>query len=92
MRMVSNTIHVTIHDLNKTTYEGDATAVSSINEMGPFDILAQHENFISIIKTFVRVHQLDGKKVDFKIDSGVLKNHENQISIFLGVGLSGENV
>ncbi len=86
--MLNNTLHVTIHDLNKTTYEGDATAVSSVNEIGPFDILGQHENFISIIKGFVRVHQVDGKKVELKIDSGVLKNHNNQITIFLGVGRS----
>ena len=86
--MTSDILHVTIHDLNKTTYEGVATAVSSINEIGPFDILGQHENFISIIKSFIRVHQTDGKKIEFNIDSGVLKNYNNQITIFLGVGSS----
>ena len=60
-------------------------AITSFNEKGIFDILPQHENFISVIKDKIIIHTTDGKDKEMKIDNGVLKVHENEANIFLGL-------
>ena len=60
-------------------------AITSFNEKGVFDVLPQHENFISVIKDKIIIHTTDGKDKEMKIDNGVLKVHENEVHIFLGL-------
>ena len=60
-------------------------AITSFNEKGIFDILPQHENFISVIKDKIIIHAKDGIDKEMKIDNGVLKVQENEAHIFLGI-------
>lgn len=60
-------------------------AVSSINPKGLFDILPEHENFISLIKDLIVVHKTRKDKQEIKIDKGVLKVTGNIVNIFLGM-------
>jgi len=60
-------------------------AITSFNEKGVFDVLPQHENFISVIKDKIIIHTADGKDREMKIDNGVLKVYENEAHIFLGL-------
>lgn len=59
--------------------------LSSSNEKGPFDILGEHENFISIIKDFLVVRKKDGTKQEIKIDSGVIKVYTNEVWVYIGI-------
>lgn len=77
---------IIIHDLSKIVFEGEAYAVSSTNESGPFDILASHTNFITLIKEYITITLPDRQKKEIKIDSGVLKNIGNRVEVFLGIG------
>ena len=45
-----------IRDRTTLLFQGEVMAVSSFNDKGPFDILPQHANFISIIKKHVVLH------------------------------------
>lgn len=76
---------VYIRTPEEIVFQGETTALSSVNDQGPFDILSAHENFISIIKEKVIVHLLDGKTKEFPIKSGVLKTETNKVYIFLGI-------
>ncbi|TSC73266.1 MAG: Uncharacterized protein G01um101470_192 [Parcubacteria group bacterium Gr01-1014_70] len=69
-------------------YEGKATAVSSRNAKGPFDILPQHTHFISLITDGVVIHMTDGtdKKIDFL--NAVLKVKDNKVEIYIGIDQS----
>ncbi|OGH13352.1 MAG: hypothetical protein A3H50_02935 [Candidatus Levybacteria bacterium RIFCSPLOWO2_02_FULL_37_10] len=60
-------------------------AITSFNEKGIFDVLPQHENFISVIKDKIIIHTEDGGDKEMKIDNGVLKVYENEAHIFLGL-------
>ena len=75
-------IHVTIKNRESTFYDGDVSAISSYNDVGLFDILPMHENFISLIKDKVILHKEDAQK-EFKIDKGVLKVRDNKVNIYL---------
>ncbi|MGI5826514.1 MAG: hypothetical protein ACOX50_03820 [Patescibacteria group bacterium] len=82
---MQDSISVSILNSEGTVFDGEVKALSSINEMGPFDVLPLHSNFISIIKDKVVVYLKSGGSKEFKVDSGILKAAENKIQVFLGI-------
>lgn len=76
-------IHVIIKDKNRIYFEGDIFALSAYNEKGLFDVLPFHENFISLIKEKIILHD-KGKDQEMKIDNGLLKTNGNKVSVYLG--------
>jgi len=82
---MSDLLTVTIRDRKGVVWQGEATVVSSINSVGPFDVLQNHANFISIIKTRLVVTKMDKTKQEFNVDSGVMQVRENKIMVYLGV-------
>lgn len=76
---------VDVRTPDKIIFQGEAQYVSSVNGKGPFDILGQHENFISLIKDTLVIFAIDGKRQQFPIDTGILKVYNNQVSIFIGI-------
>lgn len=83
--MAEPTIRAIVRDQSQTLFEGTAIAVSSVNEKGPFDILAHHSNFISLIKDQVTITHTDGSKQMIKLNAGVLRNVDNVVEIYIGV-------
>lgn len=84
-KLPKNTLAITIRNPERLVYEGIVKGVSSINEKGPFDVLAEHENFISIIKEKIVVYPVEGKKQEWNIDTGVLKVKQDRVNVFLGI-------
>ena len=78
-------LSITIKDSEKTIFEGTATAVSSISNVGKFDVLASHANFIALIKEAVTLHFENQKSQIIPIETGVMKVRENIIKIILGM-------
>lgn len=81
----SQLLTVYIGDPEKVIFEGEAEAVSSINEKGPFDILLRHENFICTVQDKVTILLKGGDKKEIPISKGILKSETNKINIFLGI-------
>ncbi len=78
-------IMVSIKSPEGTFFEGEADALTSVNERGTFDILPLHTNFISLVKQTLIVHRENKKIREINIDSGVLRVLENKVLIFLGI-------
>jgi F0F1-type ATP synthase epsilon subunit len=78
-------LHVVIEDTGTILFQGEAYAISSTNELGPFDILPYHNNFISIVRSYITIHKTKDEKVDLQIESGVLRQTKNNVQIFVGV-------
>jgi len=78
-------ISVTIYGPESILYQGKVKAVTSVNDKGKFDILPLHSNFISIVKNYLILHELQGSQKEFKLKQGVLRLVNNQMSIFLGL-------
>ena len=75
----------TVRDRNVLLFQGPVEAVSSFNDKGPFDVLAQHENFISLIKKSIIMH-LEGKQEKrIELESGVIKVSGSNVEIYLGI-------
>jgi F0F1-type ATP synthase epsilon subunit len=78
-------LFLNIRSRSKVFYNDYCDAVSSTNEVGPFDILPFHVNFICLIGTYLHVWEGENKKVDMKISKGILKVQDNRVLVFLDV-------
>ena len=82
----NETITLTIRSRTGSTYnKQEVFAITSNNLKGPFDVLPEHENFISIIKDRLIVHKTRKDKEEIKIDTGIIKVNDNIVNVFLGL-------
>ena len=77
-------IHVVVRQRSGVVYEGMALAISGKNAVGPFDILPQHANFVSVLSDGVRLH-LAKTIQDIPFDRGILRVHENSVEVYVGI-------
>jgi F0F1-type ATP synthase epsilon subunit len=78
-------LKVKIRDTESVIFEGLAERVSSFNEVGRFDVLPKHANFISIIRQEISLFHQREKIKELKIEQAVMKVKADQIHIFLGI-------
>lgn len=83
--MNSNIFNLTISSREGTVFQGQVQSITSYNEKGKFDVLAEHANFISLIKDSIILIDLKGKKQEIKINNALLKVHQNIVKIYLGI-------
>ncbi|MDP3770536.1 MAG: hypothetical protein U1A25_02535 [Candidatus Sungbacteria bacterium] len=81
----SDELSVVVRDRNNLLFQGKIDAVSSINDKGPFDILPQHANFISLITQAVVLHISGKQEKRIDLQSGVLKVRDNNVEIYVGI-------
>lgn len=74
---------VIMRSKDQILFNGHAFAVSSINEKGVFDILSQHENFISILKEKVIIHLTPKQMQEIQIENGVLRVFKDKVQIYV---------
>ena len=69
---------------DRILFTGPVKAVSSTNELGPFDVLPYHSNLVATIAKFVRIY-LDNNLIrDFEIPKGVMHVKENKVEVYVG--------
>lgn len=64
-------------------FDGEVFSVSSFNDKGPFDVLPQHKNFISLISQLIRIGFKNGTTKEISIQSGVLRVYQNRVDVYL---------
>ena len=84
-------LSITIKNSEKTLFEGAAFAVSSVSNVGKFDVLPTHANFIALIKESVTIHWENQKPQIIPIEAGVIKVKENNVKIILGMETSAQS-
>jgi F-type H+-transporting ATPase subunit epsilon len=66
-------------------YEGEAYSLSAINSQGPFDVLPEHANFISLVNSGpVSIDTPFGKR-KFNLERGILRIRAGQATLFANV-------
>ncbi len=80
-----NVLDVHIESASNIFFRGEAKALSFINEQGPFDVLPEHENFISLVKEKVVVYTKDGTKKEIALERAIIKITNNVVHVFLGI-------
>ena len=79
-------MHVKIYSPYKVYFDGDATVLSGENGTGPFDILPNHRNFISLLNPCELVlNSVSDGENRIKVTGGILHVKKNVVSVFLQV-------
>ncbi len=78
-------MHIKIYAPFKVYFDGDATSITAVNGTGPFDILAQHHNFMTILDACEIVVQTDNGEERIPITKGVMHVKADEVIVFLDV-------
>lgn len=76
-------IKVKVLSPTQAFYDGPAVSVSAINKVGPFDVLANHANFFSLLTKGDIVVNTGTQSLTFPITHGILKVHNNNVTLFI---------
>ncbi len=69
-----------------SVFEGEVSSITSYNEKGKFDVLAQHANFISLIKKGLSVRETEtGEEREISFDDALIRVKENFVEVYLGI-------
>lgn len=77
------TLHVRIISPQELILDTEAASVSSKNLQGPFDILPQHANFITLVENSpIVVRTSKQKPLVFKFPLAIIITRENKVDIY----------
>ena len=79
----SSNLTVVIRNREKVLYSGQAAAVTSINDKGVFDVLPQHESFITLIKEKVIIHPTLKENKEIQIENGIVRIYKDKVYIYV---------
>ena len=79
----SPTLHVKVISPAQTYYDGQAMSVSAINKVGPFDILADHANFFSLLTEGDITVNTGQQVLHFPVTHGIVRASNNTITLFI---------
>jgi F0F1-type ATP synthase epsilon subunit len=80
------TMHVKIHAPFKVYFDGEAESISAINPTGPFDILAKHHHFMTLLSQGdIIVRTGGGNEEKIPITRGIMHVKKDEIIVFLDV-------
>ncbi|MFI5240574.1 MAG: hypothetical protein ACHQUB_02605 [Candidatus Saccharimonadia bacterium] len=69
----------------KVFYEGNATAVSAVNKVGPFDVLPGHSAFFSVLESGEIIIDTGSETVSFDISNGIISVRNNIVELFANI-------
>jgi F0F1-type ATP synthase epsilon subunit len=78
-------LHVQILSPTQTYYDGMALSVSATNKVGPFDILADHANFFSLLDSGTVTVINETQTLKFPVSKGLVRVHNNVILLFVDI-------
>lgn len=81
----STTMNVKVYSPFKVYFDGEAASVSAESATGPFDILPQHHNFITLLIPCDLVIRTGNNPETIEIGGGIMHVKTNQVVVFLDV-------
>ncbi len=70
----------------KNYFEGVASSISAVNGTGPFDILAGHHKFLTLLsKCDISIMTEEGEEEKVSIAMGIMYVKEDRVTVFLDV-------
>lgn len=83
VKTANPTLHVRILSPQQLILETDAQSVSSKNLQGPFDILPQHTNFITMVENSpIIIRTPNQKPSTFTFPLAIVTVSENKVNIY----------
>jgi F0F1-type ATP synthase epsilon subunit len=79
------TMHVKVYSPFQVYFDEPAYSISGENATGPFDILPQHHNFITLLSTSELVVRMPQGERKIRISGGVMHVKADHVTVFLDV-------
>ncbi|HFC10578.1 MAG TPA: hypothetical protein ENJ75_00030 [Candidatus Kaiserbacteria bacterium] len=79
------TINVTISSPDEILWRGKAESISSENSVGPFDILPEHSNFITLVKDKPIVIRTPRGEETFTYKNSVISVQNEEVAIYADI-------
>lgn len=76
------TLVLSIKTAKGTQFEGEVESVSGINQVGPFDILSEHAQFVTPITGVLKWRLSGGKESSITFKQGLLHVKDDRVEIF----------
>jgi F0F1-type ATP synthase epsilon subunit len=84
--LAKDKFHLKVYSPFKTYYEGDVTSISAVNDTGPFDILARHHNFLTLLNPCdLIIRNKNEKDTQITITRGIMQVKSDDVVVFLDV-------
>ena len=81
----TDSMHVKVYSPYKVYFDDEAQSISAINGTGPFDILPQHHNFMTLLDPCDIIIRTRGEERKIRISRAVMHVKANQVIVFLDV-------
>lgn len=82
----NKTVQIKIYSPSKVYFNGPGYSLSAVNDTGPFDVLPEHKNFISLLKPCdIRVRKADNLDFVLPVTRGVLHVKKDKATVFLDI-------
>ncbi len=78
-------MHVKVYAPFRVYFDGLAESISAENLTGPFDILAGHHNFMTLLSPCEIIVRNDGKEEKVTINKGIMHVKKDEVIVFLDV-------
>ncbi len=82
---MSDQFHLKVQERAGIVYEGDVASITSYSEVGEFDVLPYHANFISLIKNKLVIRETRGDPREIAFNNALLRVSENKAEVYLGI-------
>jgi F0F1-type ATP synthase epsilon subunit len=69
----------------KKYYQGSVISLSAVNKRGPFDVLAQHANFFSLLLPCTVRFNTGSDVREVPITTGILRVSQNKATLFVNI-------
>lgn len=75
--------HLNVKSPTKLIFSGPVLSVSSVNSSGPFDVLAHHANFISLVENQpITIRKADGSKLILNLTLAIFHVQSGTVNIY----------
>jgi F0F1-type ATP synthase epsilon subunit len=83
---ITPTMQVKVYAPFQIYFDGVATSVSAVNEVGPFDVLPHHRNFLCmLVPCNVVVNTPSGEQETIKVSRALMHVKSDRVVVFIDV-------
>jgi F0F1-type ATP synthase epsilon subunit len=79
------TMHIKVYSPFQIYFDDTAYSISAVNGTGPFDILPQHHNFITLLNPCEMVVRSPKKEQKIRISGGLMHVKSDEVTVFLDI-------
>jgi F0F1-type ATP synthase epsilon subunit len=79
------TMHIKVYSPFKVYFDDDGESLSGENPTGPFDILARHHNFMTLLNPCELVIRSRGSEQKIRISGGLMHVKADRVTVFLDI-------